>query len=129
MYSEQLIPAVRRAADIPAIDYERCHDGKGTLICRSLLDGLGSRAVAFMHHDLLPCGVSIGSHDHLVNEEVYYLVSGEGILLFNGIEYPFRAGDVSLCSPGHSHGFSATSPEGAVLVVVGSAEFERRDMA
>lgn len=109
---------IRRLREIIPAPFADCHDGEGTLLCRSLLDGLGSRKFPFMHSDEMPAGVSIGVHSHTENEEIYYLQSGKGILTFDGKEYEMNAGDISLCADGHSHGFRAT--ENCILIVVAS---------
>ncbi len=109
---------LRKLRDIIPCAYAGCHDGEGTLLCRSLLDGLDSRKFPFMHSDEMPAGVSIGVHTHTDNEEIYYLQSGKGVLTFDGKEYEMAAGDISLCTVGHSHGFRAT--ENCILIVVGS---------
>ena len=72
---------------------------------------------AFMHYDEIKAGVSIGVHPHTNHEEVYFLLSGTGTLIFDGKEYDMNAGDVSLCNLGHSHGFIAKTD--CVMVVVG----------
>ena len=69
-----------------------------------------------MHSDFMAAGVSIGEHLHEGNEEIYYLSSGKGILYFDGKEFEMNPGDISLCTPGHSHGFKAL--EDSVLIVV-----------
>lgn len=109
---------IKKAAETAAQDFVNCHGGEGTLVCRSLLDGYGGRRFAFMHADMLAPGVSIGAHTHTADEEIYYLVSGSGVLTYDGATYPMEAGDISVCLPGHSHGFSAK--EECCLIVVGS---------
>lgn len=111
------MPAIRKSQDIHPQAFNKCHDGEGILFCRSLLDGQGSKSILFIHSDDLPAGVSIGQHDHPSNEEVYYLLSGKGQLTYDDICYEMHAGDISLCTPGHSHGYSAT--EDSVLMVIG----------
>lgn len=112
------MPAIRKAGEIPAQNFEHCHDGSGTLFCRSLLDGQGARTIEFMHHDEIPAGVTIGDHPHDYSEEVYYLVSGRGVLVYDGQEYAMEPGDLSLCKPGHRHGFRAVSD--CLMIVVGA---------
>ena len=68
--------------------------------------------------DDMPEGVSIGVHTHTGNEEIYYLHSGKGVLTYDGKEFEMKAGDVSLCKIGHSHGFAAV--DHCVLIVVAS---------
>ena len=105
--------------EIPVISCAQCHGGAGTLQCSSLLKGLESTQFAFMHSDLMPAGVSIGVHEHTNNEEIYYLLSGKGILTYDGKEFEMAPGDVSLCLIGHTHSFLAT--EDSRLIVVGGA--------
>lgn len=102
---------------IPQV-FENCHEGEGTLLCRSLLDTLGSERFGLMHLDDIPAGVSIGAHLHTESEEIYYLLSGKGILTFNGKAYEMLPGDISLCKPGDSHGYLAI--DDTRMIVVGS---------
>ncbi len=99
--------------------FAMCHGGEGTLFCKSLLDTYEGEKTdfGFMHADDIPAGVSIGVHAHTVREEIYYLVSGSGILTYDGVEYDMQPGDVSLCGKGHSHGYKALTD--SVLIVVG----------
>ena len=110
--------AIRKQRDILPMQLGNCHNGEGVLLCRSMLDGLESEKIPFMHVDEMPAGVSIGEHAHTGNEEVYYLQSGKGILTYDGKQYEMNAGDISLCKIGHSHGFMAT--DNCYLVVVAS---------
>lgn len=110
---------IKRSEEIVPRDFALCHGGAGTLFCASLLDGLGSSQFAFMHSDIIPAGVSIGVHEHTSNEEIYYLISGKGILTYDGKEFEMNPGDISLCLIGHSHAFEAT--EESRLIVVGGA--------
>ena len=108
---------IKRDKEVEAVGYAKCHDGEGTLFCKSILEGFGGRDLRFMHSDFMAAGVSIGYHFHDVTEEIYYLQSGKGILSFDGKEFEMYPGDVSLCTRGHSHGFKAV--EDCVLLVVG----------
>ncbi len=102
--------------EITSNAFDRCHDGTGTLFCKSLLDAYGQTDFAFMHCDTIPRGVSIGEHPHTENEEIYFLVSGCGILTYDGEAYEMEPGDISLCQRGHTHGYLAA--EDSVLIVV-----------
>ena len=107
---------IRKSRDIIPAPYGQCHDGEGTLMCKSLLDGFDSRHFCYMHSDDMPAGVSIGLHRHEGNEEIYYLVSGKGILTYDDKTYEMKTGDISLCKSGHSHAFEAV--DDCVLVVI-----------
>lgn len=108
---------MRKANDIEYKNLKNCHDGEGTLFCKSLLVGFESSKFAFMHYDLIKEGVSIGEHPHTNHEEVYFLLSGTGTLIYDGKEYDMASGDVSLCNLGHSHGFIAKTD--CIMIVVG----------
>lgn len=108
---------IKKDNEIEKLQFKECHGGVGTLDCKSLLAGLDSTKFAFMHHDEIKAGVSIGVHKHETTEEIYYLLSGKGILTYNDNEYEMMPGDVSLCYIGQSHGFLAL--EDSVLIVVG----------
>lgn len=110
---------IHKLEEIQENDFQQCHGGMGTLFCSSLLDGWNSDQFAFMHSDIIPAGVSIGVHKHMNNEEVYYLISGKGILTYDDKSFEMNPGDVSLCLIGHSHSFTAT--EDSRLIVVGGA--------
>lgn len=108
--------AIIKHAEVIGKNYDRCHDGAGTLVCKNMLVGAGSTQYKYFHCDDIAAGVSIGVHNHTNCEEIYYLQSGSGILTFDGVEYKMEAGDISLCKIGHSHGFFATT--NCVLLVV-----------
>lgn len=109
--------AIRKNNEIGWIDFDKCHDGEGVLHCKSLLDGWEGSKFKFMHCDDMKAGVSIGVHKHIASEEIYYLISGSGILTYDDVEYEMQPGDISFCTMGHSHGFLATSD--SILIVVG----------
>lgn len=108
---------LRKAEEIEIKEYDKCHDGEGILYCKSLLVGFEKSKFDFMHYDDIKAGVSIGEHPHTNREEIYFLLSGTGTLIFDGKEYDMNPGDVSLCNLGHSHGFIAKTD--CVMIVVG----------
>ncbi len=71
--------------------------------------------------DLEP-GASIGYHLHGDNEEVYFIMSGEGLYCEDNENFKVKAGDIMLCRKGHSHGIENT---GAETLVIGAAIAKR----
>lgn len=67
-------------------------------------------------------GASIGYHKHAVNEEVYVIISGEGVYCEENKEEPAKAGDVFLCRMGNSHSLRNT---GAGKLVLGACIAKR----
>ena len=66
----------------------------------------------------LPAGASIGLHTHEGSCEMIFVLSGEGICLDDGEEYPFRPGMCHYCPEGHSHSVFNTGSEPLVLLGV-----------
>ena len=48
-------------------------------------------------------GCSIGFHEHVSEEEIFYILEGKGISNDNGIEREVSAGDATLTGDGASH--------------------------
>lgn len=48
-------------------------------------------------------GCSIGLHEHIAEEEIYYIINGTGIVNDNGIEREVSAGDAVLTGNGAFH--------------------------
>lgn len=109
---------IRRSSEMVWGDIPDCHNGSGIVKCKSLLEGIDAEDFYLMHYDKINAGVRIGEHSHEEDEEIYFLLSGTGVLTCDGVEHPFSAGDISPCRRGHSHGFFAI--EDSVMIVVGS---------
>ena len=71
--------------------------------------------IAFRKRVLHP-GAAIGYHLQK-EDEVYYILSGTGIMQMNGKEFPVKAGDGILTRPGSSHGLKQTGNEDLVLMI------------
>ena len=60
-------------------------------------------------------GASVGYHRHEGTEEVYFIMSGEGVYTEEGEDCPALPGDVFLCREGNSHGILNTGEDRLVL--------------
>ncbi len=87
---------------------EPCHGGKGAWKFKNMIDGPAERGIIrFIHDDILPPGSAFGTHEHggeTIDEEWYIGISGHGVMILDGKEYPFGEGDVNVCRNGGSHG-------------------------
>ena len=63
-------------------------------------------------------GSSIGYHDHVGEEEVYCVVSGQGFVNENGQKIPVAAGDSILTGNGAGHAVEATGSEPLVILAM-----------
>ncbi len=62
-------------------------------------------------------GAAIGYHPQK-EDEVYYILSGEGVMQMNGKEFPVKPGDAILTRPGSSHGLKQTGKDDLALIIV-----------
>jgi uncharacterized cupin superfamily protein len=109
----------RKQSEMPTQWLENCHGGVGRLLLKEALGkGDSELGIRFMHDDLLEPGASIGEHAHN-DEEIYFVVEGNGSLILDGVAQPTSAGDVSLVQRGHSHGIVNTGAAPMRLLVVG----------
>ena len=60
----------------------------------------------------------VGEHVHKVQEQVYYVLEGEGILTLDGTGHLMRAHDYVYVPPGVRHSFTNTGLSGLVFLVV-----------
>jgi mannose-6-phosphate isomerase-like protein (cupin superfamily) len=64
-------------------------------------------------------GDSVGYHQHVTNEDVYVIVSGEGVFKDkDGKDKPVKAGDIMIVRKGESHGIANSGKEPLVFVDV-----------
>lgn len=63
-------------------------------------DKIGARKLGYNLSVCAPGKRVAPFHNHHVNEEVFLILEGQGVLRFGGSEYPIRKGDVIACPPG-----------------------------
>lgn len=82
-------------------------------------DTVGSR---FFDHRM-SCyepGAYVEQHVHAVQEQIYHVLSGEGVLIVDGERRLVRANDVTYIPPGVRHEFHCTGTERLVFLVITS---------
>jgi quercetin dioxygenase-like cupin family protein len=65
-------------------------------------------------------GAYVQSHVHKVQEQIYHVLSGEGVLVVDGERRLVRANDVNYIPPGVVHEFHCTGTETLVFLVITS---------
>ena len=68
--------------------------------------------------ELLPIGAKIGSHHHLLTEEVYYILQGEGMMTVGEEVRKVAAGDAVFIPRGHTHTLENTGNEVMTIILV-----------
>ncbi|PWC39787.1 cupin domain-containing protein [Azospirillum sp. TSO35-2] len=65
-------------------------------------------------------GAHVESHVHAVQEQIYHVLSGQGLLIVDGERRLVRADDVTFIPPGVVHEFHCTGNEPLVFLVITS---------
>ena len=78
----------------------------------------GSR-ISFIDLCVVPPMAYVAVHQHAEdNEELYVIVSGEGVIELDGVQQRVAGGDVILNAPGGSHGLRNVGESDLFLVVI-----------
>lgn len=98
-----------------ALEQPPPHNGVGMSTAYSFFAKAPGLKLAFRKRVLKP-GSAIGYH--LQNEdEIYYILSGTGIMKMNGDSFAVKAGDAVLTRPGNSHGLQQTGTDSLVVII------------
>jgi mannose-6-phosphate isomerase-like protein (cupin superfamily) len=103
--------------DVP-LKEQIAHGGSSPILAMRMLTGadLGANHVDMV---IVPPGADIGVHTHaLSNQELYIVVSGEGVMTVDGREARVGPGHVVVNRPGGTHGLRNPGAEEIRLVVV-----------
>lgn len=91
--------------------------GEGTVTIQPIADGeeLPEKCRLFgtIH---IPVGASIGMHEHVGECEMFYVLSGDPIIIDDEKEYTAHPGDCILTHSGHKHGVKNVGSEPVVMV-------------
>jgi len=110
---------IKRNAELVPEVVAGLRGGKGSVIMTKLLKDaeFQGKGRLFNRMVLKPC-CSIGYHQHVGEIEVFYILSGEGILDDNGTKSAVRAGDVAFTGNGESHSIENTGSEDLVFIAL-----------
>lgn len=109
---------IQRAANMDVEERKLMKGGKGSVAVTHILKQLQMRGKCrFFGKMSINPGCSVGLHRHDNEEEIYYILKGNGIAEDNGIRQEVKAGDVILTGDGCSH--SVENISGETLEVLG----------
>ena len=66
----------------------------------------------------IPVGSSLGVHQHVGNNETYYIIQGKGLYTDNGATYEVKAGDTTFCAEGDTHGIENIGDEDLIFIAL-----------
>lgn len=111
---------IRKASECKIEYREHMRDGDGTVIITNFITGpedLANKGRLFAKITLNP-GCSIGTHQHVGDMELFYIIKGEAEYNDNGEIKTVQAGDVTICPEGTSHGIANKTDEVVELIAV-----------
>jgi mannose-6-phosphate isomerase-like protein (cupin superfamily) len=91
------------------------HDGGGQTIAYSFFKNAPDLKLVFRKRALKP-GSGIGYHEQ-AEDEIYYVLSGRGIMTLNGKTFDVGPGDAILTRPGSSHGLKQAGTDDLVILI------------
>ena len=109
---------VRGPESVPGEWAQNSHGGHGDYFVRTLLTSEFKSSLRYLRDLTLKAGSSVGIHPHYGDEELYFVMTGRGVMVVDGEECTIGPGDVVLTNPGSSHGIRAEYGSDLRLVVV-----------
>jgi len=103
---------------IPGEKGSKSHGGKGEYFVRTLLDGVPGSAFKYVRDLTLYPNSSIGEHLHSGDEEIYFIISGTGMMTVDGEECLVGPGSAILTQSGSYHGLRNEGAENLRIFVV-----------
>lgn len=94
---------LRGPGNTPGQELQGSHGGEGPYFVRTLLDRGFSSSVRYIRDLTLRGHSSIGDHLHENEEEVYFVISGHGIMRVDGESRRVGPGDMVLTKSGSTH--------------------------
>jgi mannose-6-phosphate isomerase-like protein (cupin superfamily) len=91
------------------------HDGGGQTIGYSFFDKTPGLKYVFRKRALKP-GSGIGYHEQK-EDEIYYVLSGKGVMTIDDKPFDVTAGTAVLTRPGSSHGLRQVGAEDLVILI------------
>ncbi len=109
---------IRRAQDVERFEKEM-FGGPGRPLFSKILneDEFAGKGRLYSHVVLRP-GDAVGVHRHTGEFEVYYILKGDAVYNDNGTEITVRAGDVTVCPDGETHGIANRSDKDVELTAL-----------
>ncbi|NBW68236.1 MAG: cupin domain-containing protein [Betaproteobacteria bacterium] len=88
----------------------------------------GSSRVDFRISHYAPMAY-VQEHVHKIQEQVYYVLEGEGILTLDNVKHLMRPHDYVFIPPGVRHSFSNTGTQGLVFLVITTPSDDTEEMS
>ncbi|MDP4182809.1 MAG: cupin domain-containing protein [Bacillota bacterium] len=110
---------IKRSSDMITEIKEQMRGGKGSVNITHIFkqNEINGKSRMIARITLKP-GCSIGFHEHVNEEEIYYIVKGKALVDDNGEKHELNQGDASLTLGGESHSIENIGEEDLEFVAV-----------
>lgn len=110
---------IRKAEEMVREIKEQMRGGKGSVEITHIFkqDELTGKARLTARITINP-GCSIGMHEHINEEEIFYIIKGKALVEDNGVKHQINAGDATLTVGGEAHSIENIGNEPLELLAV-----------
>lgn len=110
---------IKKSSEMLTEMKEQMRGGKGTIEITHIMnqDDLKGKA-RLCAKIIIQQGCSIGYHQHVDEEEIYYIIKGKGTINDNGVIQELNAGDSVITGDGAFHSIENTGDETLELLAV-----------
>jgi quercetin dioxygenase-like cupin family protein len=106
-------------ADVSPITRFAEHGGSGPILFRRLIESTAFHApVDFVDYTTIPPGSIIGRHQHVGNEEMYFVLAGQPLVTVENDAQRLAVGSLSIVRDGQSHELINDTAENVTILVV-----------
>lgn len=77
--------------------------------------------------EVLPVGAAVGRHHHLVTEEIYYILRGQGLMTVGEESREVTEGDAVFIPRGKAHTLENTGTEPMTILLVCGPAYDLKD--
>lgn len=97
---------------------KKCHDGEGEILFREVFKKADFKSnLVHLHETIVLPNSTIGYHLHEGNEEIYYIMEGEGIMTVDGEKKKVTPGDAIITHSGSKHGLENNTDKDLKILV------------
>jgi mannose-6-phosphate isomerase-like protein (cupin superfamily) len=96
---------------VPAEHTTGYHGGQGSFSRRTLLQNIPNSTFKYVRDVIIPTGSFVGEHHHADDEEVFFIISGQGVMNVDGEEKLIGPGSAVLTLSGSTHSIRNDGPE------------------
>jgi quercetin dioxygenase-like cupin family protein len=117
---------IEKMSNLPWKEYPG-HFGGALSKALATPENVGTKRIDFRISHYAPAAY-VAEHTHKIQEQIYYVLDGEGILTLDDERHLMRANDYVYVPPGVRHSFTNTGISGLVFLVITTPAEDEQEM-